>query len=158
MNRVCLNQQFATRLRSAMIAAGLQSSRSNFGVDIQKLAEITGHSTQICRKYLRGVTLPEPIKLMDISMKLNVSPGWLLFGDNSTQSNFAQQNITISINLLRYVFIQANELFKTECTDDNTPDFLTNITRDVSQINANEEQSKKIIDLALASARRFKIY
>jgi transcriptional regulator with XRE-family HTH domain len=158
MSKIDLNQQFAVRLRQGMINAGHSSQRSSSGVDIHKLAEMTGYSTQICRKYLRGEALPEPIKLIEISMKLKVSPGWLLFGDVLATHDPDNQSITISKNLLHYIFLHASELYKTERTHDNTPDFLLDLTRDVSHINADEEQSKKIIDLALASAKRFTMY
>jgi hypothetical protein len=158
MSKIDLNQQFAVRLRQAMINAGHRSNRSNSGVDIHKLSEITGHSTQICRKYLRGEALPEPVKLIEISMKLKVSPGWLLFGDGIATLAPDKQSITISETLLSYIFHHASELYKTERTNDNTPDFLLDLTRDISQINATEEQSTKIIDLALASAKRFTMY
>src|SRR5580692_1281071 len=81
MEKVDLTKQFSYRLRDAMIAAGFNSQRSTSGVCIHKLAEITGYSVQICRKYLRGEAIPEPLKLAEIAAKLHVSPGWLLFGD-----------------------------------------------------------------------------
>ena len=61
MEKVNLTKQFAYRLRDAMIAAGFNSQRSTSGVCIHKLAEITGYSVQICRKYLRGEAIPEPL-------------------------------------------------------------------------------------------------
>src|SRR3546814_19330151 len=82
MKKVDLTKQFAYRLRDAMIAAGFNSQRSTSGVCIHKLAEITGYSVQICRKYLRGEAIPEPVKLVEIAAKLQVSAGWLLFGDS----------------------------------------------------------------------------
>lgn len=82
MEKVNLAKQFADRLRDAMIAAGFNSQRSTSGVCIHKLAEITGYSVQICRKYLRGEAIPDPVKLREIAVKIHVSPGWLLFGDS----------------------------------------------------------------------------
>ena len=88
MEKVNLTKQFAYRLnRDAMINAGFNSQRSTSGVCIHKLAEITGYSLQICRKYLRGEAIPEPIKLVEIAAKTDVSPGSLLFGDAHDDSN-----------------------------------------------------------------------
>ena len=70
--KMTLSQLFATRLRDTLIASGFNSQRSSSGVDIDKLAEITGYSTQICRKYLRGQAMPDPTKIVDIALKLMI--------------------------------------------------------------------------------------
>ncbi|CEK11749.1 helix-turn-helix domain-containing protein [Legionella hackeliae] len=156
MEKVDLTKQFANRLRDAMLAAGFNSQRSTSGVCIHKLAEITGHSVQICRKYLRGETIPEPLKLVEIASKLQVSPGWLLFGDSHGDAGFVSEKITISKNLLHYIFTQATNLYNTPRLGDEVADFLLDLINNVSQINANEEQSKQIIDLALSSVKQFR--
>jgi len=155
MQKVDLTKQFACRLRDTLIAAGYNSPRSTSGVDIHKLAEITGYSSQICRKYLRGEAIPEPAKLTEIAAELHVSPGWLLFGDCHDDIKASSKTITISKTLLHYIFSNAGELFNKEDSEHEIPDFLVELTNDISQINANEDQSKKIIDLALSSARHF---
>lgn len=155
MEKVDLTQQFAYRLRDAMIAAGFNSQRSTSGVCIHKLSEITGYSLQICRKYLRGEAIPEPLKLAEIATKLNVSPGWLLFGDAHNDQGISQDKIAISKSLLHYIFTRAANLYNSPLKEQEVPDFLMELIHDVSLINANEEQSKKIIDLALASVKHF---
>ena len=156
MEKIDLAPQFAERLRASMIAAGYNSQRTPSGVNIDKLAEITGYSPQICRKYLRGQAIPDPIKLMEIATTLNVAPGWLLFGDSHQNNPLSSKLITINKNLLHYIFMQINELYQIEHLNDEISDFLLDLTNNISQINANEEQSKKIIDLALASAQHFR--
>ncbi len=155
MEKVDLTKQFAYRLRDAMIAAGFNSQRSTSGVSIHKLSEITGYSLQICRKYLRGEAIPEPVKLVEIAASLNVSPGWLLFGDSHNDLRNSDEMITISKNLLHYIFSQAAYLYNRSTLGKDVPDFLMDLIKDVSQINANEEQSKKIIELALSSVKHF---
>ena len=118
---------------------------------------MTGYSLQICRKYLRGQAIPEPLKLIEIAAKLDVSPGWLLFGDSHNDSQNTRHKIFISKNLLHYIFTCAKELYHPARLGDEVSDFLLDLTRDISQINASEEQSKKIIDLALSSARHFRV-
>lgn len=156
MEKIDLTKQFANRLRDAMIAAGYHSPRSTSGVDIHKLAEITGYSQQICRKYLRGQVIPEPAKLAEIAVQLHVSPGWLLFGDSHSNDAIAENKITISKDLLHYIFTHANTLYNVERSERDVSNFLLDLANDVSQINASEEQSKKIIDLALSSIKHFK--
>jgi hypothetical protein len=158
MEKTDLAKQFSARLHEAMITAGYKSQRSISGVDIHKLVEITGHSPQICRRYLRGEAIPEPVKLVELSSKLNVSPGWLLFGDHHDAAHKENKKITISKNLLHYIFAHARELYNAEQSSDECSDFLLDLARDVSQINTDEEQSKKIIDLALASVRHFRTF
>lgn len=155
MEKVDLTKQFSFRLRDAMIAAGFNSQRSTSGVSIHKLAEITGYSLQICRKYLRGEAIPEPVKLVEIAGRLQVSPGWLLFGDAHNDPSSGQNKVSINKNLLRYIFIHAASLYNTQSMQTNVPDFLMDLIQDISLINASEEQSQKIIDLALSSIKHF---
>ena len=155
MERVDLVQQFAVRLRHTLILAGYGSARSASGVNLQRLAELTGHSVQICRKYLLGQVIPDPAKLSVLAAKLNVSPGWLLFGDCHGMEHMEENKVTISEPLLHYIFTHANELYQSKHSAEELPDFLLELTKDVSYINADEMKSKKIIDLALLSAKHF---
>lgn len=155
MNKIDLTKQFASRLRKAMIEAGFSSERSISGVAIPMLAEITGYSVQICRKYLRGEALPDPLKLVEISEKLKVSPGWLLFGEIDEQPHKEKNKILISKNILHYLFSKAAYLYTTPQSENEVSDFLIDLINDISLINANEEQSKKIIDLAISSIKHF---
>ncbi|WP_115711063.1 helix-turn-helix domain-containing protein [Legionella sainthelensi] len=155
MEKNHLAKQFADRLRDAMIAAGYNSQRSTSGVCIHKLSEITGYSLQICRKYLRGEAIPEPMKLIDIAATLQVSPGWLLFGDPLHAQGLSQDKISISKNLLHYIVAKSSCLYNSSLSEPEISRFLLELINDVSLINANEDQSKKIIDLALASVKHF---
>lgn len=156
MEKVDFTKQFSNRLRDAMIKAGFYSKRSTSGVDIHKLAEITGHSSQICRKYLRGEAIPEPSKLVSIAEQLYVSPGWLLFGDDSNHPGLSEKNITISRHLLHYIFTLAANLYSGDADTSEIAHFLMELCHDISQLQTDEKQSKKIIDLTLTSVRRFR--
>jgi transcriptional regulator with XRE-family HTH domain len=156
MDKDHLTKQFACRLRDAMLSAGFNSQRSTAGVSIHKLAEITGYSVQICRKYLRGEAIPEPLKLVELAHKLNVSPGWLLFGDTHCDSSLSSNTIAINKKLLKYIFSKAGFLYSNEQTEKEAATFLIELIIDISQINTNEEQTKKIIDLAFSSIRHFR--
>ena len=70
--------------------------------------------------------------------------------------DIVENKITISKDLLHYIFAHANQLYTAQASDHEIPDFLLDLTHDVSHINANDEQSKKIVDLALSSAKHFK--
>ncbi|HHT0592571.1 TPA: helix-turn-helix domain-containing protein [Legionella anisa] len=155
MEKVNLAKQFADRLRDAMIAAGFNSQRSTSGVCIHTLSEITGYSVQICRKYLRGEAIPDPVKLREIAVKIHVSPGWLLFGDSCNDQETTQKKISINKNLLHYIFTRASCLYNSALMEQEIANFLMELINDVSLINADEEQSKKIVDLALSTVKHF---
>lgn len=152
-----LSQRFALRLRDTLIAAGYSSTRTPSGVDIFGFANLIGHSPQICRKYLRGQAIPSSNKLEEIATTLQVSPGWLLFGDCHSHHIPAETNkITINRELLHYIFSHMSALYQPDRPHHQLPDFFLELTQDISQINADPEQSKKIVDLALSSAKQFK--
>ncbi len=154
MKSLNFNQQFSYRLKHSMLAVGLHSSRSVSGVCIQKLVEITGYSIQICRRYLRGESIPELQKLIDIAKHLNVSPGWLLFGEDNNNHDVTDQ-IILNKDLLYYIFIQIHKLYANTPACQEMPIFFTDLLMDVSQIQADDEQLKKIVDLALSSVKYF---
>lgn len=157
MEKSKLTQQFADRLRASLINGGYGSNRSPYGVNINKFAKMVGYSPQICRRYLKGEAIPEPNKLAQIAYELNVSPGWILFGDCHTTSITNENKITISKELLHYIFTHANTLYNNiGASRDGLPKFLLELTNNVSQIDADHEQTKKIIDLALLSADFFR--
>jgi len=155
MKKTQLAEQFAKRLFDAMLAAGHHATRSSSGVNIHALVKITGYSSQICRKYLRGEAIPEPGKLLEIAQALEVSAGWLLFGEIQTPLTPSESQLLLSKPLLQYLFKQAAPLYQAEPNNPEIPDFLTALADDLSQISATEAQSKRIIDLALSSATRF---
>ncbi|KTD79320.1 helix-turn-helix domain-containing protein [Legionella waltersii] len=155
MDKFDLGKQFSSRLRDAMLAAGYNSNRSTSGVCIHKLAELTGYSLQICRKYLKGQAIPEPAKLVDIARKLQVSPGWLLFGDSPHVTQSCENRISIHREILHYIFCQAAYLYQDYGMENNVPAFLMDLINDISLINGNEEQTKKIIDLSISSVKHF---
>jgi transcriptional regulator with XRE-family HTH domain len=156
MEKVDLTKQFAHRLRDAMVDAGFNSQRSTSGVCIHKLAEMTGYSVQICRKYLRGEAIPEPTKIVDIAAKLNVSAGWLLFGESHNNLSFKENNISLSRELLHYTLSRSEGLYNNPHFREDAADFLLDLLSNISQINTSEAQLKKIIDLALSTITYFR--
>ncbi|MGV3740529.1 MAG: helix-turn-helix domain-containing protein [Gammaproteobacteria bacterium] len=150
-----LNRQFAVRLRDALLAKGYDSARSPTGINMQKFADLTGHSLQICRKYLRGQVIPESTKLIEIATHLEVSPGWLLFGDCHGQEHGQTNKITINKELLHYIYVHVSGLLEPQQDQAKfCSQFFMSLTQDVSNISDDLEQSKKIIDLAIATAQK----
>jgi len=150
-----LAEHFSKRLRDAMLSSGHHATRSSSGVDVHALVEITGYSSQICRKYLRGEAIPEPNKLLEIAHALGTSAGWLLFGEKQDALEQPEAHLLLKKSLLHYLLTQAAIIYQTEPDNPEVPHFLMALAEDISQISADEAQSKRIIDLALSSATRF---
>jgi transcriptional regulator with XRE-family HTH domain len=155
MNKLDFNQHFAFRLRQSMIDAGFASMKSTSGVNLQSLVDITGYSLQICRKYLRGEAIPEPLKLLEIAQALNISPGWLLYGD-SPETASPKQGIKIQPEILEYILLKSHRFMQNNPLGDESPRFLLDLIQRISQIKTEDAQSRQIIDLAFASLQHVK--
>ena len=156
ISKSTITAQFSNRLQEAMVAAGHTSQRSTSGIDINKLVDITGYSSQICHKYLRGEAMPDPLKIHDLAKKLGVSPGWLLFGNPVEKPiDFPHHYLHIHQDVLHTLFEKADVLYKTGASATQRASLLTDLARKISQLHADKAQSDEIIDLALSSATHF---
>ena len=142
-------QSFAYRLIDTLKVKGYTASRSPNGICIKTLAEFTGASEQICRRYIRGDALPDYEKIKKVSRHLQVNPGWLLFGDEGYP---APSNHQIDDDLLHYILKQCHHLYRysTENSDDYA-DFVLALINDVRAIETSKENLLKIINLAIGS-------
>jgi hypothetical protein len=150
MSKNRLTAAFAERLRTSLINAGYASKRSATGVDVRRFAKLIAYSPQICRKYLKGEAIPEAQKLHELATKLNVSPGWLMFGESHAKLEYQENKITINRDLLYHLFMHISELCKPSSASDYLPEFLLEITEDLQSLETSEEQSKKMISLAFS--------
>jgi hypothetical protein len=78
-------QTIADRIQKAARLRGHTSDRSKSGVDIQKLADATGSSYEMARRYAEGAAVPPPDAVREIGRWLKVSVTWLLFGDGAME-------------------------------------------------------------------------
>lgn len=145
MNKKMIAQGFAARLHQVLTQAGFTSARSKSGVSIAALIELCGHSRQMCRKYLLGEAIPEPAMIAHLACRLEVSPGWLLFGD---LQELQQQDscLQISKSVLDYI-LQHPILYRIE------PEYLLNLLERISGLHFNDHQMKKVIDISFAGFR-----
>lgn len=152
---VSLNyHSFAERLIQQMKLKGFTASRSPNGICIKTLAQFVDASEQICRRYIRGEALPPYEKIVQLAHKLEVSPGWLLFGEEPVQHN----ELSININLLHYILKKSHELFKEEPRQtDDFADFVIALIRDIREIDTRPDNLQKIINLAVSSISSFKL-
>ncbi|MEI6094901.1 MAG: helix-turn-helix transcriptional regulator [Gammaproteobacteria bacterium] len=133
---------FGARLKLAMINNGFNSHRSPYGVDISRLARITQHSPQICRKYLKNTALPSKETVLRLSEALNVSPGWLLFGESSSQhKNF----VSLSPALLRCVIEEGFAVQHHFKSNHDFADFLMHIVEKIQKFDLPDLEIRQII-------------
>lgn len=149
-------KDFSDRLIDTMKSCGHVASRSPSGICMKTLSEFAGASEQICRRYIRGDALPDYEKIITIAEHLNISPGWLLFGEPASSKTDNQSN-QIDDDLLHYILSKSHHLYleESENTDDFA-DFVIELLHDVREISTSKENLQKIIVLAVNSISSFK--
>ncbi len=148
---------FARRLTMLMKQANLISSASKAGVKISVLAEVCGCSHQMARRYVLGEALPEIDVTYKIAKWLKVSPGWLLFGeDTEVPNNINQKNlIQIEPDLFEYILTKSTMLFELTKDTKELVHFIMDSVNDATHIKADKKELMKIIDISVNSAMRF---
>lgn len=149
-------KDFSNRLIDAMKLNGHIASRSPNGICIRTLAELSGASEQICRRYIRGDALPDYEKVIKIAEHLNTRAGWLLFGEEQT-TNAAPQPKSIPDDLLHYIVSKSHRVYRDETEEtDDCADFVLELVRDVREIDTSKEILEKIINMAVNSISSYK--
>lgn len=140
---------FATRLIQSLKDKGYSASRSPSGICIKTLAEFTEASEQICRRYIRGDALPDYEKIKNLAKHLEVSPGWLLFGEGEINTS---RNVALEENILHYILKHSHRLYPAvQGENSDYADFVLELFREVRAIDTSENNLLKIIDLAISS-------
>ena len=140
---------FANRLIQTLKDKGHSASRSPSGICIKTLAQFTGASEQICRRYIRGDALPDYEKVKQLSAHLQVNPGWLLFGDDP---HTRKLNNNRDETLLHYILKKSHSLYpSSQSNNDEYADFVLELIKEVRSIDTSENNLLKIIELAIGS-------
>jgi transcriptional regulator with XRE-family HTH domain len=157
MERTDIANNFSKRLKS-LLQKTHTSHRTN--IDINQLGKIAGVSYQMARKYILGLALPEYHVIIRMSQWLNVSPGWLLFGEQENLlNNKSDTLIQIESELLTYILKKFITLFPPTAEADQIINFIVGVIYDATHINADNKTIRKIIDMMSSSAiqmREFK--
>lgn len=148
---------FARRLTALMQQADLGSSKSKAGVQINKLAKISGCSNQMARRYALGEALPDVDVTYKIAKWLKVSPGWLLYGeDGDIPNNIGKTNlIQIEPELLEYILSKCATLFDITKNKQELISYIMDIIHDTTHIEADQKEILKVIDMSINSITRF---
>jgi len=142
-------KNFSNRLIEALKSNGHVATRSPNGICIPTLSNFAGASEQICRRYIRGDALPDYEKVMNIAQSLNVTPGWLLFGEKENNSS---QNLELDDNVLHYILKHSHRLYPvSQGGNSDYADFVLELFNEVRSIDTTESNLLKIIDLAISS-------
>ena len=156
MERSEFVQNFSKRLLNLMQNKGYGSVRSKAGVEVTKLADITGCSYQMARRYVLGEALPELHILPKIATWLDVSPSWLLFGEKDiiAPDRKSLTLIEIETEVLTYILTKCIHLFSPSTKDENVVSYIVDMVYDASHLNTDKETIFKIIDMMTNSATK----
>ena len=158
MEREEIKIKFANRLARELRNKGLISNTSSSGVQVTQMASAIDCSPQMVRKYVLGEAMPDYLAAIKMSNWLGVAPGWLIFGDeanvfNSDSNN--QEQIKIEKDVLEYALENLIPLISSSKNQKEIISFIVSILFDASYISADTEKIKKIIDMAVNSAKHF---
>lgn len=122
------------------------------------MANAIGCSSQMVRRYVLGEALPDYFVAIKIAKWLEVSPGWLIFGDefnglNNDSNN--QEQIKIEKEVLEYALENLIPLIHSSTNQKELISFIVSILFDASYISPDNEKIKKIIDMAVNSVKHF---
>lgn len=157
MDRNDLVIDFSNRLTQLMQHAGFGSLRSKTGVTVKCLAEVSGCSHQMARKYVLGGALPDVDVILKIAKWLKVSPGWLLFGEDSKIPNNIHRKYLVHIepDLLEYILLNSLPLLSITRDKHELVCFIMDMIQDATHIEAEKTDILKLIDISIHSAMRF---
>lgn len=156
-----LLKKFSQRLIKSLKSKGLESVRSNTEVRVAELSKVCECSHQMARRYVIGDALPDIEILVKMAIWLEVSPSWLLFGEEKNFNNLnnledANKVINIEENILEYILIKMTPLFSTSTNHLELIAYIMDIINDVNNLKVDKPTLLKIIDISIQSALRFK--
>ena len=110
------------------------------------------------RRYVLGEALPDIEKIIKIAKWLNISPGWLLFGEETILPvNLDKNNlIHIESELLEYILKKSIQLIFLTHDVKELVAFIMDIINDTTHIDADKKAILKIVDMSVNSVTRFK--
>lgn len=154
MSKKTSNQEFSERLREIMIKKGHASRTAACGVSPAALSKAIGCFTEMALRYLDGRSIPAPDVILKIAEWLEVDPAYLLFGKQENQCTFPNK-IHIDKDIIDYTLKKIIPLIKTSNNELEIVNFFSSILSDVSLINMENDELKKVVDLAVKSTSFF---
>lgn len=156
MQKKSYNLQFSERLRELMIQRGYGSRSASSGVSPAALCKAIGCFSEMALRYLDGRSIPNPQNVLKIAQWLEVAPGFLLFGEQNVYSSKKDLNqIKIDKDLLSYALTKMAPIIKKSKNESETLDFFISVLSDLSQMEIEVDQLKKVFDLTIKSTAFF---
>lgn len=153
--RTQLLASFSNRLVSALKERGLSSSRSSSGVKVAELSLAINCSSQMARRYALGKALPDYETILAMSSWLDVSPGWLLFGDEGRREFGERELLGIDYDFFRHILVTSIPLIKQSHDSNEVSAFIVDLIYDASHLKADSETIRKMVDMSISSATKF---
>ncbi len=154
MDKKAYNLEFSERLREIMIKKGHASRTASCGVSPASLSKAVGCYTEMALRYLDGRSVPSPENALKIAEWLEIDPAYLLFGKQENQYPFPNK-ILIDKDIIDYTLKKIIPLIKKSNNELEIVSFFSSILSDVSLINMENDELKKVVDLAVKSTSFF---
>lgn len=137
-----------------MIKKGHASRTATCGVSPAALSKAIDCYTEMALRYLDGRSIPAPDVVLKIADWLEVDPAYLLFGKQENQFMFLNK-ILIDKDIIDYTLKKIIPLIKQTNNELEIVSFFSSILSDVSLINMENDELKKVVDLAVKSTSFF---
>lgn len=139
---------FVKRLNYSLQEKGLTSDRARSGVRIKDLAKVAGCSTQMANRYVNGEAMPDHMALKAIADWLEVSTGWLVYGETSPLPKNQSSKIIFDIESFQYVLNQILSLYISKSVPEIT-EFITITLNEIHSMNCDRKVMMQRVDYAL---------
>jgi transcriptional regulator with XRE-family HTH domain len=154
MNIKKYNLEFSERLREIMLKKGYGSCSAAHGVSPIAISKAIGCYNEMSLRYLDGRSVPTPEIALKIAEWLEISPAYLLYGEaESTHS--LDNKIFIDKDIIEYTLKKMIPLIKKSNDELEIISFFNSLLSDVSLINMENDELKKVVDLAIKSTAFF---
>jgi transcriptional regulator with XRE-family HTH domain len=154
MNIKKYNLEFSERLREIMLKKGYGSRSAAHGVSPIAISKAIGCYNEMSLRYLDGRSVPTPDIALKISEWLEISPAYLLFGEQENKHSF-DNKIHIDKDIIEYTLKKIIPLIKQSNNESEIISFFNSILSDISLINMDNDELKKVVNLAVKSTSFF---
>ncbi|MFZ9036128.1 MAG: helix-turn-helix domain-containing protein [Francisellaceae bacterium] len=153
MERTTLLASFSRRLVERMIKKGYGSCASKAKVTIKELAEVAECTPQMARRYALGEAFPDAVTIYHIAKWLDISPGWLLYGEEGDKNTKFKK---LDKNMIDYLIAKSAHLLTGGLNNQKEVlKFIFDLAYGISKMDISDEMIKKMIDLSIKSAECF---
>ena len=126
-------ETIAGRLQQAAKVRGLTSDRARSGVDVAGMANATGASYEMARRYAEGLASPSGELARAIATWLRVRVGWLLYGEGGMDAEEAPPVNQAALESCLQALDEAQSLAGVKLTPDRAAQIVAALYREAIQ-------------------------